>query len=225
MKTKNIIILVTAMMVMMTSCVKEFEKTGLSNTIEYTGTVVLSKGMQPLSGIKVQVTNGSLVIASTKTDGNGKFSLKVNFDKVDDDCCLIIDGFSVNMPSKTMELRAAYHKKYDYGTLKMGFPTFYYNGHTYMVAPNSNTTMEWADANSYCNNLTCYGYADWRMPTKSELLQMYNDKNTIGDFISGIYWSSTAYSSCYYYVSFYDGHSDYRSASSPALVRPIRVDH
>lgn len=70
-------------------------------------------------------------------------------------------------------------------------PTFQFNGHTYKVAPIVSNSMDWGDADTYCSNLTLYGYTDWRMPTKDELLQMYNDRSSIGGF-NGLYnlWSS-----------------------------------
>lgn len=66
-------------------------------------------------------------------------------------------------------------------------PTFTYNGHTYRVAPDPHTSyteyISWTAANSYCDNLTAYGYSDWRMPTKAELETMYQNRVAIGGFI------------------------------------------
>lgn len=66
-------------------------------------------------------------------------------------------------------------------------PTFSYNGHTYRVAPDPHTSctqyISWVAANTYCENLTAYGYSDWRMPTQSEMETMYQNRNNIGGFI------------------------------------------
>lgn len=83
-------------------------------------------------------------------------------------------------------------------------PSFTYNGHTYRVAPDplasivehAHTScstmygpyteyMSWESANSYCNNLTLYGFSDWRMPTQEELEMMYQNRVSIGGFIYG----------------------------------------
>lgn len=67
-------------------------------------------------------------------------------------------------------------------------PTFTYNGHTYRVAPDPHSSytqyISWSDAYSYCENLTAYGYSDWRMPTLDELQAMYMNRVTIGGFLN-----------------------------------------
>lgn len=108
-------------------------------------------------------------------------------------------------------------------------PSFQYGGHTYKVAPISNNYLEWSDANTYCNNLTLYGYTDWRLPTKDELLQMYNDRSSIGGFsVFAYYWSSTSCGSSgemHFEVDFNTGspNCNYDNVDSP--VRPIRMDN
>jgi hypothetical protein len=111
-------------------------------------------------------------------------------------------------------------------------PTFQFNGHTYRVAPEANNRLSWLNADAYCNNLTLYGYSDWRLPTKAELLQMYNDRESIGGFVTSSsnyprYWSSTAYENPNYhwYVNFSTGGVDYISNSNIYRVRPIRVEN
>lgn len=108
-------------------------------------------------------------------------------------------------------------------------PTFSFNGQTYRVAPPAINTMNWSDASSYCNNLTLYGYTDWRLPTVDELLQMYQDRNTIGGFNSNCWWSGTyKYTNAHYGVYFNTGNtSDYSDSqdSKYNFVRPIRIDN
>lgn len=104
-------------------------------------------------------------------------------------------------------------------------PTFQFNGNTYRVAPNANNTLMWADANAYCNNLTLHGYSDWKLPTKEELLQMYNDRISIGGFVDGRYWSSTSSgSNTHYLVSFRNGSVSEDTDSYYYYVRPIRQE-
>lgn len=77
--------------------------------------------------------------------------------------------------------------EYDYLTL----PTFTFNGHTYKVAPDPHTSaldyISWAAADAYCENLTLYGYSDWRMPTVEELETMYQNRSSIGGFVNDGY--------------------------------------
>lgn len=112
-------------------------------------------------------------------------------------------------------------------------PTFQYNGHTYRVAPGpNNNSLSWTDANTYCDNLTLYGYTDWRMPTKDELMQMYSDADFIGGFCFSsncYYWSSTTCLSygeqSHYKVSFQSGYNTCGVTSEYIRVRPIRIEN
>lgn len=132
-------------------------------------------------------------------------------------------------------------------------PTFTYNGHTYRVAPDPHTSyteyISWTAANSYCDNLTAYGYSDWRMPTKAELETMYQNRVAIGGFIDyychnngGIlsyhysyYHSSTVTGTDHYKINWQNGTSTryYESGYDHPIsyeyyrchVRPIRVEN
>lgn len=105
-------------------------------------------------------------------------------------------------------------------------PTFTFGGRTYRVAPPADNTKNWTNANSYCNNLTLYGYSDWRLPTKDELLQMYADRESIGGFNTGYWWSGTSASSDRHYsVYFYNGNVYSERDSNLYYVRPIRVEN
>lgn len=109
-------------------------------------------------------------------------------------------------------------------------PSFEYGGHSYMVAPNADDVMTLADANSYCQGLTQYGFSDWRLPTKAELEQMYINKDQIGDFLNKVYWSSS-YSSTqnavdlYYVIHFLNGNVMEANPGSKLRFRPIRLNH
>ena len=111
-------------------------------------------------------------------------------------------------------------------------PTFQFNGNNYRVAPEANNVLYWTDANTYCENLTFYGYSDWRLPTKEELLQMYNDRESIGGFVLSYvdnpsYWSGTGYyngEQYYYFVYFNDGSVQYTNNYHSLRVRPIRQE-
>ncbi len=103
-------------------------------------------------------------------------------------------------------------------------PTFVYNGKTYKVAPNANNTLNWDDAYDYCYYLTLYGYSDWKLPSIGELLQMYNDRVSIGGFVSGFYWSTNVNNyGAHEYVYFVNGTTGFSNGN--LYVRPVRIDH
>jgi len=55
------------------------------------------------------------------------------------------------------------------------------------------TEVTWYNAKRECNELG----KDWRLPTKDELDEMYNNKDLIGNFVNTNYWSSTEHNSDY----------------------------
>ena len=72
------------------------------------------------------------------------------------------------------------------------------------------------------------GYSDWYLPSKDELLEMYNTigqgESNAGDFGSGYYWSSSESNSSYaWYVYFSNGNSYTNSKTNTYRVRPVRV--
>lgn len=109
------------------------------------------------------------------------------------------------------------------------FPFFIFEGRVYAVAPDAGSTMTLSEAEAYCHSLSQYGFSDWRLPTRSELAQMYADKESIGGFQDKVYWSST-YSSTtqnvdlYYVIHFLNGNELEANPGSKLRVRPVRVD-
>ena len=55
------------------------------------------------------------------------------------------------------------------------------------------TEVTWYNAKRECNELG----KDWRLPTKDELDEMYDNKDLIGNFVNTNYWSSTDHNSDY----------------------------
>lgn len=56
----------------------------------------------------------------------------------------------------------------------------------------------WGTALSLCKNYTAGGFNDWSLPSKDELVKLYNNKKLIGSFKDEDYWSSSVCSNCYY---------------------------
>ena len=84
----------------------------------------------------------------------------------------------------------------------------------------------WDDANSLCKNSRVAGCSDWRLPTKDELMMIYNVRNEIPNLKSEIYWSSTEkknMSYFYYYVDLLSGKSDYDACTNKYYVRAVRT--
>ena len=102
-------------------------------------------------------------------------------------------------------------------------------GVSYLVLPYDLASASMAysvlsdnEAYKSCANLVAYDYEDWELPTLPVLQLMYNNKDKIGGFSMGGYWSSTKsdYHSDYFYVWFENGHV-YHSTGT-RFVRPVR---
>jgi hypothetical protein len=81
-------------------------------------------------------------------------------------------------------------------------------------------------ATAYCKNLTLVGYSDWRLPTKKELKNLFNQKNSLKNVSSDWYWSSSTSQSdperaWGVYFNNGDGYSDLKSTSN--YVRCVRA--
>ena len=75
-----------------------------------------------------------------------------------------------------------------------------------------------------CANCQEGGYGDWYLPSKYELNLLYLQKDIVGGFESGGYWSSTEYnSSNAWYQNFGSGYQDYGNKANTYYVRAIRA--
>ncbi len=184
--------MIVCILILFAGCKKE------KNLItEYVGMVVEENTMNPLPNVKVSVTDGTRVIASTMTDEAGLFSFLVNFEKVTENDSLFLDGSPFLPYQKRFALKGMGQEQYNYGTLILGngLKTFQYAETTYYVHPEVGT-MNWESAMAFCDNLVYAGYSDWFLPDKEELNAMYIYRNSIGEFITtggreSCYWSST----------------------------------
>ena len=83
---------------------------------------------------------------------------------------------------------------YNSGNKQSQIPTIQYNGETIYVFPNdlSGGSYHCLQAINACNSLNRLGYDDWYLPAKDELNALYLNKEKIGGFNYGWYWSSTS---------------------------------
>ena len=235
---KSFFILILFGFLVIASCTKENK----NNITEYIGTVVEGSEMKPLPNVKVSVTNGERVLVSTYTDGDGAFSILVNFLKTTEGDSLLFDG-SPDLPyQKKLALKEPGKELYDYRAIVLynknenELKTFQFAGTTYYVHPEVGK-MNWQSAVDFCEGLTYFGYSDWFLPDKNELNAMYVYRNTIGGFVTSYsnnynecyYWSSTTtydYSYNYWYLDFRTGEqkSEKDQYNSYYRVRPVRKD-
>ena len=86
--------------------------------------------------------------------------------------------------------------------------------------------MNWNDAMSYASGLSLGGHSGWRLPTKDELVGLYNSPyKGIMDVVNDWYWSSSPYagrSNSVWLVDFNGGFVCYYDVSLNRGVRAVR---
>ena len=95
------------------------------------------------------------------------------------------------------------------------------DGKTILVAPEDQGEMNWGEATEACKKIG----PGWRLPTKEELIAMYNQlhKQDKGNFKDDWYWSSSQYgSSEAWMVSFGGGNIYNGSRYYIGRVRAVR---
>ncbi len=197
------------------NCIISLEEEGLYYaTITYTGRLLDKMSFQPISGIVIQITNGTIIHAKTRTSEDGIFQLSVILEDINSDYYLLISGHA-EYPQKKEKLVGFGKNGYNYGDILLAdynssLPRFQHDGITYIAHPDLGV-MNWYQAIDICNYLTYGNYSDWVLPSKEILFTMYIYKNEIGDFSSdeygSSYWSCSEYGysnrvSC---LRFYDG--------------------
>ncbi len=123
-------------------------------------------------------------------------------------------------------------------TADLGIYTWYNNG--YVITGASGNVIGTGQANtqkivaaqgsagSYaalaCVTSKRSGYTDWFLPSKAELLAMYDTKDLIGGFTDGFYWSSSEKTiSTAWEQGFQDGFRNYYYKCTRDYVRAVRV--
>lgn len=87
-----------------------------------------------------------------------------------------------------------------------------------------NECSEAGRAARICDDLVLNEYSDWFLPSKDELNQMYMQKNAIGSFAIGPYWSSSEYDEYSAWgQNFTSGYQWSPDKDMPTYVRAVRA--
>ena len=107
-----------------------------------------------------------------------------------------------------------------------GYIVYEKDGHGLVAAPTDLGTYYWDYAKKYSDTLTLNGYSDWRLPSKEELNSLYENRDKIGGFGDGIYWSCDDDSTHAWVQSFDNGeqHNYYKYGDFTSYgVRAVRA--
>jgi len=127
------------------------------------------------------------------------------------------------------EYGVSYGEPVEVNSSKMAYlslPTMEFGGYTYHIHPDIGG-MQWKQGYEACNNLVAYGYDDWFMPNKEEMLGLADLDNILDKDI--IYWTSSAnddYTNRYYYLQFIDSYWNVRYSYITYILHviPVRRD-
>ena len=90
---------------------------------------------------------------------------------------------------------------------------------SFEVYPTDLGKMKWEDAKKACTDLG----DGWRLPTRLELLLMYNNQDELGGFANILYWSSTEFANYVAWIQlFNNGVQGSNNKTSNYYVRAVR---
>lgn len=224
---KGLIMILAAVVIVFTSCVKRIEDNFSDTTVLkvntkdpiLTGHTVMTGGDVTKIGSETVTERGICygtqpypdITGSHILSGSGTGSYTSTFNIEQNNVTYYIRAYATNANGIS------------YGEQKiiLGLPTFQYNGSSYYVAPDPGTSMNHDNAVSYCENYGIYGTTGWRLPTIDELTAMYANRASIGGFGYNIFQSSTRYDKYHFYgIDF--GYGGYINNISALHVRPIK---
>jgi hypothetical protein len=90
----------------------------------------------------------------------------------------------------------------------------------FLVHPTELGKMTWEEAKKACASLG----KGWRLPTRVELLLMYENKDVVGGFANNYYWSSTEYDfNLAWLQDFSNGFQNYNDKNNTDYVRAVKT--
>ena len=90
---------------------------------------------------------------------------------------------------------------------------------SFEVYPTDLKKMKWDEAKKACADLG----GGWRLPTRIELIVMYQNQDELGGFAINYYWSSSEYDNLNAWCQdFNNGFQDYFNKNSKSYVRAVR---
>ena len=75
----------------LSGCVKDLQKAGISETTILKGRILEESSKVPIPHVNVKVTNGETDFYSTTSGNDGVFHLEVDFDKVDNNSYVFVE--------------------------------------------------------------------------------------------------------------------------------------
>ena len=94
-----------------------------------------------------------------------------------------------------------------------------YPAMSFEVYPTDLGKMKWNEAKKACADLG----DGWRLPTRLELLLMYNNQDELGGFANNYYWSSTEFDNVRSWIQyFFNGFQSTYNKNNYTYVRAVR---
>jgi len=116
--TKRIVPFIALISLLFSACLKDLEREGIYNEMTCRGTVVEQSLQQPVEGIHVRLVHDGRAIATTLTDGDGRFELPLKCDELNKGVNIEVFADSLYEGTSVALAPQGYGRQYyDVGTL------------------------------------------------------------------------------------------------------------
>lgn len=199
-----------------------FSRTNPSGQIAVAANSTVTGSVTATAGLAWTITpasNNNITVSPTSGTGNATitFTGAVNSTGVERTGSFTLSATGAS-PARTLALSV---------TQVAGEPAIV--GNLQVCKTDGGESMYWSSVNSYCSNLTAEGKSDWYLPSKDQLLTIYNNKSSLQStagfrsFVNGWYWSSTLYRSDNHWIVHFDnGKTDSLYDINYCFVRCVR---